>query len=141
MPFTVAHTYIAHIWQYPPPPGPWACIFQSIWFFLGGGYFGVEFCFPKCFGMDVESAKFLLYIHIYKYRYMHGKTYAAHKHYLLSNKHQVCEHTLAILCSSRKYPYSLHRRDWNFLGGEGCKAKKFKEMYEAQLEFPEGCGS
>ena len=25
-----------------------------------------------------------------------------------------------------------HRRDWNFLGDGGfCKAKKFKEMYEA----------
>jgi len=42
------------------------------------------------------------------------------------------------MCSSRKYPYSPHRRDWNFLrGGEGVsitpppKKKKFKEMYEA----------
>ena len=24
MPFTAAHTYIAHIWQYPPPPLPTA---------------------------------------------------------------------------------------------------------------------
>jgi len=23
------------------------------------------------------------------------------------------------MCSSRKYPYSPHRRDWNFLGGGG----------------------
>ena len=46
-----------------------------------------------------------------------------------------------VLCSSRKYPYSPHRRDWNFLGGGGFyKAKKFKEMYEAELEFPEGWG-
>jgi len=45
------------------------------------------------------------------------------------------------LFSSRKYPYSPHRRDWNFLGGgEFCKTKKFKEMYEAQTEFPEGWG-
>ena len=30
-----------------------------------------------------------------------------------------------ILCSSRKYPYSPHRRDWNFLGGGGfCKVQK-----------------
>ena len=37
-----------------------------------------------------------------------------------------------LMCSSRKIPYSPHRRDWNFLGGGGfCKAKKFKEMYEA----------
>jgi len=43
--------------------------------------------------------------------------------------------------SSTKYPYSPHRGDWNFLGGGGfCKTKKFKEMYEAQLEFPEGWG-
>ena len=34
--------------------------------------------------------------------------------------------------SSRKYPYSPHRKDWNFLGGGGFyEAKKFKEMYEA----------
>ena len=25
-------------------------------------------------------------------------------------------------------------------GGEFCKAKKFKEMYEAEVEFPEGWG-
>ena len=32
----------------------------------------------------------------------------------------------------QKNPYCPHRRDWNFLGGGGfCKAKKFKEMYEA----------
>ena len=23
---TAAHTYMAHIWQYPPPPGPQPCI-------------------------------------------------------------------------------------------------------------------
>jgi len=46
-----------------------------------------------------------------------------------------------IMCSSRKYPYSPHRRDWNFLGGGGFfETKKFKEMYGAQLEFPEGWG-
>jgi len=45
------------------------------------------------------------------------------------------------LFSSRKYPYSPHRRDWNFLGDGGfCKTDKFKEMCEAQLEFPEGWG-
>jgi len=44
------------------------------------------------------------------------------------------------MCRSRKYPYSPHRRDWNFLGGgRFCKTKKFKEMCEALLEFPEGC--
>ena len=41
------------------------------------------------------------------------------------------------MCTSRKYPYSPHRRDWNFLGDEGfCKTQKFKEMCEALLEFP-----
>jgi len=31
-----------------------------------------------------------------------------------------------------------HRRDWYFLGsGESWKAKKFKEMYDTLLEFPE----
>ena len=36
------------------------------------------------------------------------------------------------LYGSRKYPYSPHRRDWNFLGGgRFYKTKKFKEMYEA----------
>ena len=36
------------------------------------------------------------------------------------------------MCSSKKYPYSPHRRDWNFLECGGfCKAKKIKEMYEA----------
>ena len=34
-----------------------------------------------------------------------------------------------------------HRRDWNFLGGgEFCKAKTFKEMYEASLKSPERWG-
>jgi len=41
------------------------------------------------------------------------------------------------LFSSRKYPYSPYRRDWNFLGGGGFRTtKKFKEMYEAQSELP-----
>ena len=45
------------------------------------------------------------------------------------------------MCSSRKYLYSPHRRDWNFLGGGGfCKAKIFKAMYDIYLEFPEGWG-
>ena len=47
------------------------------------------------------------------------------------------------MCSSRKYryPYSPRRRDWNFPGDGGIwKIKKYKEMYEAFLEFPEGWG-
>ena len=27
----------------------------------------------------------------------------------------------SLLCNSRKYPYSLHRRDWKFQGGRGLK--------------------
>jgi len=31
------------------------------------------------------------------------------------------------MCSSKKYPYSPHRRDWNFLGGGGFfETKKIK---------------
>ena len=34
-----------------------------------------------------------------------------------------------------------HRRDWNVLGSGGfCKTQKFKEMYEALLEFSKGWG-
>ena len=45
------------------------------------------------------------------------------------------------LCGSRKYPYSPHRRDWKFRGGGGVsKTQKFKAMYEAKMEFPEGWG-
>ena len=34
-----------------------------------------------------------------------------------------------------------HKRDWEFWGGGGggvSKTQKFKAMYEAKLEFPEG---
>ena len=45
------------------------------------------------------------------------------------------------MCGSRKYPYSPHRRDWKFRGGGGSqKTQKFKAMYEAKMEFPEGWG-
>ena len=45
------------------------------------------------------------------------------------------------MCSFRKYPYSPHRRDWIFLGDGGFrKIKKYKEMYEALLEFSGGLG-
>ena len=47
----------------------------------------------------------------------------------------------SIMFSSKKYPYFPHRRNWNFLGGgRFCRAKTFKEMYEAQVKFPEGWG-
>ena len=36
----------------------------------------------------------------------------------------------------RKYPYSPHRRDWNFLGGGGFyKAKKFKDTVCMKLNW------
>jgi len=36
------------------------------------------------------------------------------------------------LCSSRKYPYSPHRRDWNFLGVGGFfETKEVKEVHGA----------
>ena len=45
------------------------------------------------------------------------------------------------MCSSRKYPYSPHRKDWKFLGdGRFSKIKKIKEMYGVSLDFPEGWG-
>ena len=48
---------------------------------------------------------------------------------------------IGIMCNSKKYPYPPYRRDWNFLGNGGFwKIKKYKEMYEALLEFPEGWG-
>ena len=44
-----------------------------------------------------------------------------------------------IMCGSRKYPYSPHRMDWKFWGeGGASKTQKFKAMYEAEMEFPEG---
>ena len=53
-------------------------------------------------------------------------------HFKIKMSNRVRELLGMKLCSSRKYPYSPHRRDWNFLGGGGfCNAKKFKEMYEA----------
>jgi len=47
------------------------------------------------------------------------------------------------LCRSRKYPYPPPPTEGIgiSLGGGGfCKTKKFKEMCEALLEFPEGWG-
>ena len=50
------------------------------------------------------------------------------------------------MCSSKKYPYSPHRRDWNFLGGGVewgggfCKAKNNIEMYEVNWNFQRGGG-
>ena len=44
-------------------------------------------------------------------------------------------------CCSRKYPYSPHRRVAEILERRGVsKTPKFKIMYGARLEFPEGWG-
>jgi len=52
--------------------------------------------------------------------------------YSLPNPPTRFHRTIQTMCVSRKYPYSPHRRDWNFLGGEGFyETKKFKEMYDA----------
>jgi len=43
------------------------------------------------------------------------------------------------LCSSRKYPYFSHRRDWNFLGGGGTGGpKKFKKCMKVNWNFQKG---
>ena len=48
---------------------------------------------------------------------------------------------IIIIVQFQKISILPPQKDWNFLGGGGfCKTKKFKEMYEAQLEFPEGWG-
>jgi len=45
---------------------------------------------------------------------------------------EIAIYPVMALCDSRKYLYSPHRRDWNFLGGVGFyETKTFKEMYEA----------
>ena len=40
------------------------------------------------------------------------------------NSHVVVSIIFLELCSSRKYPYSPHRRDWNFLGVKGSVRPK-----------------
>jgi len=43
------------------------------------------------------------------------------------------------LCSSRKYPYSPHRGDWNFLGGGGSlRLKNLKKCMELNWNFQRG---
>jgi len=40
------------------------------------------------------------------------------------------------MCSSRQQPYSLQRRDWNFLEGGGfCTTKTFEGMYSMKLNW------
>jgi len=50
------------------------------------------------------------------------------------------------MCSSRKYPFSPHRRDLNFRGGQGggwrfSKTKNFKECIKFNWNFQRGGGS
>ena len=46
-----------------------------------------------------------------------------------------------IMCSSRKYPYSPHRRNWNFLGVGGfCKTKNLKKCMKLKWNFQRGWG-
>jgi len=43
------------------------------------------------------------------------------------------------MCSSRKYLYSLHRRDWNFLGSGGSgRPKNLKECMKLNWNFQRG---
>ena len=46
------------------------------------------------------------------------------------------------MCSSKKYPYSPHRRDWNFLGGGGSvRPKNLKKCMKLNWNFQRGGGS
>jgi len=43
------------------------------------------------------------------------------------------------MCSSRKYPYSPHRRDWNFLGGGSSeRPKNLKKCMKLNWNFQRG---
>jgi len=43
------------------------------------------------------------------------------------------------MCSSRKYPYSPHIRDWNFLGGGGSgRPKNLKKCMKLNWNFQRG---
>jgi len=43
------------------------------------------------------------------------------------------------LCSSRKYPYSPHRGDWNFLGDGGfMRPKNLKKCMKLNWNFQRG---
>ena len=46
-----------------------------------------------------------------------------------------------IMCSSRKYPHSPHRRDWNFLGGgDSERPKNLKKCVKLNRNFQKGGG-
>jgi len=45
------------------------------------------------------------------------------------------------MCSSRKYAYSPHRRDWNFLGGgSSVRPKNLKKYMKLNWNFQRGGG-
>ena len=45
------------------------------------------------------------------------------------------------MCSSRKYPYSPHRGDWNFLGvGGSVRPKNLKKCTKLNWNFQRGGG-
>ena len=45
------------------------------------------------------------------------------------------------MCSSRQYPYSPHRRDWNFLGvGHSVRPKNLKKCMKLNWKFQRGGG-
>ena len=44
------------------------------------------------------------------------------------------------LCSSRKYPHSLRRRDWKFLGGGGLEDQKILRNVWSLIEISRGAG-
>jgi len=49
---------------------------------------------------------------------------------------KVSQHFCCPLCSSRKYPYSPHRRNWNFLGGGGSgRPKNLKKCMKLNWNF------
>ena len=43
IPFTAAHTYIAHIWRYPPPPGLNDHVYSFLWFVSSRPHYQAEF--------------------------------------------------------------------------------------------------
>jgi len=45
------------------------------------------------------------------------------------------------MCRSRKYPYSPHRRNWNFLGGgSSVRPKNLKKRVKHYWNFQRGGG-
>ena len=50
--------------------------------------------------------------------------------------HHILFIVVGILCRSRQYPYSSHRRDWNFLGvGGSIRPKHLKKCMKLNWDF------